>query len=393
MPALIVPQRIYCDEAGYTGPRLLDATQPFFVYSSVAIEAGEADDLVGQIRTDFRPQGNEIKGKNLMRSAQGRRAVTFALTRLRERYIITGYDKKLSLAGKFFEYIFEPVLAENNALFYRNNFHRFITALIYVTFVMKSAGIVELVEQFEVFMRSLNPCDAPLIFDASAEEFAVGDSLMDVAYFIQGYRQLIREEGRSLASIDNDSGEMRGKWTLDLTCSAVWSHLATWTDREHLLNVVCDHSKPLASMIGLFNRMINRPDDARFRFGDKDRRLTFNLSAPITTGSSLEHSGLQLADLVSSAFLQALVRSKETWSRAFLEEMHPHMHEDCIMADEGYIEHMNLRKPEPAVNALILRELGDRAQQGLDPLDGMELMYEIGQRSVGEFLSGAFTAG
>src|SRR3954454_17408647 len=132
---LITPQRIYCDEAGFTGAKLLDADQPLFAYSSVAVSDQEAHDMVSQLRSDNRLQGDELKGCNLMRSSRGRRAVVFALTRLRGRYIVTGYDKKLSLAAKFFEYIFEPVLAENNLLFYRNNFHRFIAALIYIMFI------------------------------------------------------------------------------------------------------------------------------------------------------------------------------------------------------------------------------------------------------------------
>lgn len=387
---LIVPQRIYCDEAGYTGARLLDENQPIFAYASVAVSAEEADALVTQIRVDFRPQGDELKGKNLMRSARGRKAVKFALTQLRGRYIVTGFDKKLSLAGKFFEYIFEPVLAANSLLFYKNNFHKFIAALIYVTFVAKSPGIVDLVEQFEIFMRSLDPNDAPIIFETDAGQVDISDSLKDIILFIQGYRSLILEEGRTLTSVNDQTGEHIGKWALDLTCTAVWGQLAEWTDRVHLLDVVCDDSKPLTATLSLFNEMVNRPEVPRMSFGGKNRPMTFNLARPIVTGSSAEHSGLQLADIVSSAFIQALAHQADAWSQEYLEEMQSQVHEDCIFADDDYMENMNPKNPEAAINYLVLRELSERAVLGKDPLHGMELVYQYGRETVGAFLRNAF---
>jgi hypothetical protein len=40
-------------------------------------------------------------------------------------------NKKFATAGKFFEYVFEPILTDYSVLFYRHNFHRFIANVLF----------------------------------------------------------------------------------------------------------------------------------------------------------------------------------------------------------------------------------------------------------------------
>ena len=110
MNTLILPQRVFCDESGFTGDNMLDSQQPFFTYASVAMDEKEAEELVQGIRLRHRKNGSELKGARLMRSHAGRAVSLEILRAMRGRYLVTAYDKKLSLAGKFFEYVFEPVL-------------------------------------------------------------------------------------------------------------------------------------------------------------------------------------------------------------------------------------------------------------------------------------------
>lgn len=170
-------------------------------------------------------------------------------------------------------------------------------------------------------------------------------------------------------------------WVLDLTIAALWSHLAHWGEHHDLLDVLCDDAKPLRAMVYVLDNMVNRTDRVRVRFGTRIRPLTFNLSKPTALGSSAEHAGLQLADIASSAFMQALKRNGDAqdWPRPFLREIAPQIHEDCILPD---LEYMDLSKPASAVNALIRRELGQRALDGRDPLVGMETWYQSGHLSV-----------
>lgn len=375
MSSLILPQRIYCDEAGFTGDRMLDANQPMFTFASVAMNEMEAQGLVCQIRRAHRVEAEELKGNRLMRSSKGRKVVLETLKGMRGRYLVTVYDKKLSLACKFFEYIFEPVLARNSSLFYENNFHKFIATLVYISLLYGEELVVQIITQFEQFMRSLDPQDAPVLFDGKTRDSGIQDPMADIARFIEGYRETILQESSHV-----------GHWTLDLSLSALWSHLGYWNKSFSILHVLCDDSKPLRDLAPVLDDiMVNRPDRVWVQMWGKVRPLTFNLARPVEFGSSAEQLGVQLADVASSAFLQALTHRDEYWSRDFLREFEPHVHEDCILPEISY---MDIKTPACAVNALILRELGQRAIEKRDPLHGMAEWYAIGHASVYRFLEG-----
>ena len=372
MSDLILPQTIYCDEAGFTGNNMLNKQQPMFTYASVAMDQNEAENLIVRIRQRHYIQARELKGANLAKSPAGRAVILDTLQSMRGRYLVTAYDKRLSLAGKFFEYVFEPVLKRNHILFYENDFHKFITTLVYMTFRCNEEPIVQIITQFEQFMRSLNPQDAPIIFGGKTSDIDMREPLTDIAYFIDGYRDIILQESAHI-----------GDWVLDLTISALWSHLAHWGDCFDILHVICDDSKPLRDFAPILDVMVNRPDKKRVIICGKDRPLTFNMARPVEFGSSLEEPGLQLADVASSALLQAIKHSGEGWAQPILDEIEPHCYEDYLRPDPSY---MNLTTPGCAVNALILHELGQRAIEGRDPLYGIEDWYAHGHSQVHDFL-------
>ena len=290
---------------------------------------------------------------------------------MRGRYLVTAYDKKLSLACKFFEYVFEPVLKRNNSLFYENDFHKFIATLVYMTFRCNEEPIVEIITQFQRFMRSLDPQDAPIIFDGKTSDIDMREPLTNIAYFIDGYQDIILQES---AHIDN--------WVLDLSISALLSHLAHWGERSDIFQVLCDDSKSLRDFAPVLDVMVNRPDKKRVTICGKDRPMTFNMVRPVEFGSSLEEPGLQLADVASSALLQARKYLSEEWAHSVLDEIELHRHEDCILPDSSY---MDLTTPGCAVNALILHELGLRAIEGYDPVHLMEYHYAHGHSQVHHF--------
>ena len=372
MSNLILPQTIYCDEAGFTGDNMLDTDQPMFTYASVAMDQTEARDLIVRIRQRHHIQARELKGAQLAKSPAGRAVILETLQQMRGRYLVTAYDKKLSLAGKFFEYVFEPVLKRNSTLFYENDFHKFITTLVYMTFRCNEEPIVQIITQFEQFMRSLNPQDAPIIFGGKTSDIDMREPLTDIAYFIDGYRNIILQESAHV-----------GDWVLDLTTTALWNHLAHWGDCFDILQVLCDDSKPLRDFAPILDGMVNRPDKNRISICGKNRPLTFNMARPAEFGSSLQEPGLQLADVASSALVQAMKHSGEVWAQSILDELERHLHEDCILPDPSY---MDLTTPGCAVNALILHELGLRAIEGYDPVHLMEYHYAYGHSQVHDFL-------
>ena len=372
MTTQTLAQTIYCDEAGFTGNNLLDEQQPAFSYASVAIEETDADRIVRQLRKDFRLQGSELKGAQLAKSKRGRAVILDALGSIRGRYIATYHHKKFSLACKFFEYVYEPVLSRYNSLFYQHGFHRFVAALIYMNFIRKDEPTTNLVEQFEKFMRSLNPTDAPILFTGAAANAASDEAFRDVARFIDGYRSVILQESQYV-----------GDWVLDLSITALYAQIAQWGERFDVISVYCDDSKPLRDLTPTLNTMVGRTKRTSIFFGQKRRPLTFNLAQPIQLVSSATHAGVQLADVVSSAVLQATKDPESDWSQAVLTETQPHMHEDCIVPD---LTPLDLETPAGAVNALVLRELGERAKQGADPLSGMPELYQVAYANLHEFL-------
>ena len=373
MTTQTLAQTIFCDEAGFTGNHLLDEQQPAFAYASVAIEETDAAEVIRRLRRDSRLQGSELKGARLAKSTRGRAVIIDALRSIRGRYIASVHNKKFSLACKFFEYIYEPVLARNNSLFYAHGFHEFVAALIYMHFIVQDEPTSNLVQQFEKFMRSLDPADAPILFTGTATNAASNEALLAVARFIDGYRNIILRESRYV-----------GSWVLDLSLTAFFAQIAQWGERFDVISVYCDDSKPLRDMTPAFTAMVGRTERTSMFFGQKRRPLTFNLAQPVQFVSSASYAGVQLADVVSSALVHAFKDPESDWSQVVFHEVQPHMHEDCIVPN---LAPLDLETPKGAVNALVLQELGARAEQGADPLSGMSGFYQFAYATAPDFLS------
>src|SRR5271166_4503854 len=105
MPSLILPHLISCDEAGYTGPDLLNPEQPFFSYASHDLRLAEADAVISGARAKYRVQMPELKASKLLKSAAGCALIADVLDRIEGRYMASLFDKRLSLMSKLFEYI------------------------------------------------------------------------------------------------------------------------------------------------------------------------------------------------------------------------------------------------------------------------------------------------
>mgnify|MGYP000376040081 CR=1 FL=1 len=73
----------------------------------------------------YKIQTAELKGTNLLtqKSGKGKEAILEILRHFNGKYKVSIHNKKFALACKFFEYIFEPIIASSSTLFYKNNFH------------------------------------------------------------------------------------------------------------------------------------------------------------------------------------------------------------------------------------------------------------------------------
>jgi hypothetical protein len=369
MSGLLSPQLISCDEAGFTGNNLLNPDQPFFGYASHDLSLRDAESLIRRVRAKHSPQMPELKASKLLKSARGRKLILDVLDAMSGRYIVTLYDKRYSLAAKLFEYLYEPVLQSNNALFYRQNVHRFVAMFFFM--LMRDKSIEGLAQEFEAFMRSLDPADAPTLFGSQA---GANPMIGQVLRFVRGYNATIARETRHLGRSKS------GKWILDLTGSAVFSHLASWGQRHPLIEVVCDDSKPLRALSGLHDVMVNRPDVVHVEMFGKRRALTWNMSKPLAFASSAAHAGIQLADLVAG--VAAAVPGGGPELTELGRRLDGHFHEDCVLPDFGALD---LDTDEAPVCWLVLEELATRADNGEDPLEGMESVFAFAKASLPDF--------
>ncbi|MGC9518233.1 MAG: hypothetical protein ACP5FP_01055 [Desulfuromonadaceae bacterium] len=147
---------LHFDESGFTGNNLSHKHQKIFCYASLECHHDEAEKFVEHIIRKYQIQNGEIKGGKLLKGARGKRAVDEIVQNFKGRFKVSVSDKKYALAGKFFEYIFEPTIASVNSIFYNINFHRFISNMLHVELSVRGAMAEEIFEDFEKLMRTGN---------------------------------------------------------------------------------------------------------------------------------------------------------------------------------------------------------------------------------------------
>jgi hypothetical protein len=149
------------DEAGFTGPDLLNEQQPYFVYASHDLTQSECEHLIRGLRDRYRIQAAELKATRLKKQSFWSDLSCNICDATNGRAKVVTYNKKVALAGKLFEYFFEPVLSANSRLFYEIDFHRYLMNTIYLLLQdnnTQSYGDIAL--QMQTFMRSFDPLSA-----------------------------------------------------------------------------------------------------------------------------------------------------------------------------------------------------------------------------------------
>ncbi|WP_447767397.1 DUF3800 domain-containing protein [Pseudomonas kilonensis] len=365
-------QKIYFDESGFTGNNLLHPRQNYFAYASVATNDDEARTVVERIIKKNNIQGGELKGKNLVKFAKGRKIITEILDLFDGRIKISVSDKKFALAAKLHEYIFEPCYSEVNSLFYGIGFHRYIANVLYMEFVSRGAGADELFTEFEKLMREGEGHNLEAIFSSSAIA-EHSEIIKMIREFAQKRNQDIRSELKLLAD-----GET-GKWVLDLTNSALFTLLASWGLEHEVLTAVCDHSKPLQHNQEMFTTMIGNTSKTYSEIEGNQYPLTFNLSGPIEFSTSHESHGIQIADVVAAAAVYVFSGntddSADRWRHAIARQAHY----GSVVPD---IDELKLDVQRGQTNALVLQHLHQRAMEDQNLTEGMAGIIEHLKRAL-----------
>ncbi|MCO7728852.1 DUF3800 domain-containing protein [Brucella intermedia] len=371
MPQSAPPRLISCDEAGYTGPKLLDDNQPYFAYAAIDLTPEEAADIVATTRGKYKVQAPELKSSLLRKRENWPEIALDILGPLKGRVMVIAADKRLNLAGKTFEYIFEPVIQRWSMLFYSNDLHRFVMNALHRVFFKAGEPVPQLAEELQAFMKSFDPAHAPTVFAAAEQEEETNEVLDCVLRFARGYSKIIAEQSEHLQRDVNRTG----KWTLDLTTTCLFSLIAYgWGYHHDRLDVLCDDSKPLEAMAHVFDGFVgNTKRIALNGPGGKPAPIKANLANPLRFGSSAENPTLQIADIVAGATTDLLQNQSDASYHELAKWLLPHMHAHSMFPDDDFID---LKRRQPRMNLAVLKELARRADAGEDPLAGMPEFYE-----------------
>jgi hypothetical protein len=367
---------VSCDEAGHTGPDLLQKDQRMFTFSSVAIGDVEAFEIIAKARTDNPVQMSELKATKLLRSERGRKLIASLLQAIDGRYVVSAYDKLLALCGWFFEYIYEPFYQDNPRLLYEKNLHRFVAMYSYLWMTDAGSEAKRAIEQFQKYMRSRDPADAPFLFNNPRPPLlddGMEHPFESVLRFAYGYRDIIIADNANLNTVLPDGG----RWTLDLSASALWSHLNHWGRTGKLLSVRCDTSKPLEAIAAQFTGDDRDPGISRARMNHNPEPLGWKLLEPVAFGDSRNHPAIQLADVIAGT-TAVLLSDGLPGCDAIAESIGRHGHAHSILPDMDIIDPANR---SAAVSALILYDLAKRAERHGDPYENLEAMYHFAEVS------------
>ena len=365
------------DESGHTGPDLLQKDQRYFAYATVAISDIEAFGIIQKARAAHPVQMPELKAALLMGSARGRRLIAALLAEIEGRYVVSVNDKLLSLCGWFFEYIYEPVYQDNPRLLYQKDLHRFVAMYTWLWMTDNQSQARPAIEQFQRYIRSRDPSEAPFLFDRPCPPLGHAGTEHPFEYilrFAYGYRDIIIADNAKLNNVLPDSG----RWVLDLSISAVWSHLNYWGRKGKLLSVRCDASKPVQASIRGFTGDEYDPGIQRARENDPREPLGWRLLEPVQFVDSRNHPANQLADVVAGTVTSICANGLPHEDQLIGDCLDRHHHPHSVMPDMDII---NLSNRSAAVNTLMIYDLAKRAERHGDPFEGLADMYHQAELS------------
>jgi hypothetical protein len=364
---------LYFDESGFTGENLLSKDQHTFAYGSVNIQPDKAQALVSRIIEKYKIQNGELKALKLIRRDKGQKAILEILDEISNDIKISIDDKKFALSCYFFEYIFEPILASKSTIFYQLNFHKYISNVIYISFVNNDRITNKILNIFEKLMRKkeLNHLDEIIaILHDEQDKSETLEFFEKILLFINIHKNTIYQEIESLPS-----------WTIDLSMTSLHSLFCEWGATKQEIKAFCDSSKPIDAQKSFFDNFIGREDIVYSPFIANEGNpvpLTYNLKE-ITMVDSKEHPGVQLADIVATATAYSFQMYQE--HSEFIEKLREVLKDKIVYAsvfpDFSYID---LKNKNVQLNALIFDELIKRSIEGIPVLDNIEeYIYHIEQ--------------
>lgn len=298
--------KIFCDESGYTGSDLLDSEQEFFVYCGVNLNDDTTKEIIHYIEQNYNLQGSEIKGKNLVSRASGRKVIEYIFKNYSHLAKIVIHNKKYVLAAKIVEYGIEPAL-ESNWFFYESKLNQFIAFSLYSVFISNKSNDKVFFEDFlKILQGKLE------INQSELKNYKKSDNILKLVTDI-----VLKNQKELLLEITTQDGKP-DKWLFDLTITSLLGILTNWSmETDENLDVTCDNSKVFDE--SKLTEFLNGIGLSKGRMNILDTQIGFNLSENIKSGDSKIFKELQIADLFSSTVNYCLKNPQTDFSKTIMK--------------------------------------------------------------------------
>ena len=353
------------------------------MYSAVEISENDADELVNEARDRFKLEAAELHAIQMLRKPKGRDAVTWILDQMKGQFQLACFHKRFALAGKMFEYFFEPIVSDASQYFYGVGFHKFVANGMYFAAMGGPEGSESILVDFQQLMRDRDSSSLSNVIDriASVEEGQEG-FLRTLSTILVCNQPAILSE---LSMFDGDGcNEAPVRWILELTNTALRSLLADLSGPEmEPLLVTCDDSKPLREDTSFINAMVGRTDYHEVQFEDRTSQLTFNLKEPVSFGESKRIAGIQLADVAATSATFALKQRDEEFTK-YWHDTHLSAVCESVFPDPNEFD---LENPQVVKNMFILQALADRSIQKQSLTGNLRELDSLASYAACEFMS------
>lgn len=291
---------IYMDESGVTGNDLLNKDQEFFSFAATDIDECTATRIINSIRKVYSIKSKELKFKLLNKRNNRKQIITDILHKINNNGAVVCFDKKYGLCAKFFEYIIEPCISNNNSMFYYSGFHHYITYELYKELsINKNTDIINIIYDFANILKHANKTYSAKIFLNKYGNVVQKPKKYDfynlICYWISNNKDCIYSE---LSDLSGD--EDVDKYTLDFSYTALFTLCAEMSSRHGEIEVVYDKSKVLDAHSTIINSFVGKKlkfPSLNFLSGKKNHII--NIAKPFKSEDSKLSSSIQIADLIA----------------------------------------------------------------------------------------------
>ena len=286
---------LFLDEAGYTGPDLINREQPVFTLASTNIGESEARSLIASC---FGVRQGEVKFANLAKSERGRaQIVQFirAVDLSRGNCAFYSFHKQFLLLAYLIDFWLEPIMHEDGFNLYELGGNIALNNVSYPTLgtCLGLEGRRELLRQFQVMTRDRTRFAFDTFWDclekASREHDLIDRALgpLLVARHRLGYKHLVRLPDGLLDLGDYGLLETVRHWRKNLSGT------------EFVL--IHDQSKFLQKQREFWESVLNSRNPTAV-VGQDRRTIAFPLPVKgLRLEDSRRYPQLQVADLIASA--------------------------------------------------------------------------------------------